>query len=71
MPSVDELIDTYGAVSGVEVKDFDWFRALVRYKQTAAGAFITRNARRRGAPVEPVDNTTAPLLVSARSLLGL
>jgi aminoglycoside phosphotransferase (APT) family kinase protein len=71
MPSVEELIARYTAVSGVDVKDLDWFRALVRYKQTAAGAFITRNARRRGAPVEPVDNTTGSLLVSARQLLGL
>jgi aminoglycoside phosphotransferase (APT) family kinase protein len=71
MPSVEELIDQYKAVSGVDVKDLDWFRALVRYKQTAAGAFITRNARRRGAPVQPVDNTTSYLLVSARRLLGL
>jgi hypothetical protein len=44
---------------------------LVRYKQTAAGAFITRNARRRGAAVEPVDNTTGYLLVSARRLLDI
>jgi aminoglycoside phosphotransferase (APT) family kinase protein len=71
MPSVDELIDRYTTVSGVDVEDLDWFRALVRYKQTAAGAFITRNARRRGAPVQPVDNTTASLLISARGLLGL
>lgn len=71
MPSVEELIDQYTAVSGVELPDFDWFRALVRYKQTAAGAFINRNARRRGAAIEAVDNTTAPLLVSARALLGI
>ena len=71
MPPVEELIDQYQAVSRVEVHDLDWFRALVRYKQTAAGAFITRNSRRRGAPVEPVDNSTAYLLVSARTLLGI
>jgi aminoglycoside phosphotransferase (APT) family kinase protein len=71
MPSVEELIDQYTAVSGVEVKDLDWFRALVRYKQSAAGAFITRNARRRGAPFVPVDNTRGYLLVSARRLLGI
>ena len=51
MPCVEELIGTYDAVSGVEITDLDWFRALVRYKQTAAWAFITRNARRRGAAV--------------------
>jgi aminoglycoside phosphotransferase (APT) family kinase protein len=71
VPTAGELIGRYQEVSGVEVEGLDWFRALVRYKQTAAGAFITRNARRRGAPVEPVDNTTNGLMVSARRLLGL
>lgn len=70
MPSVDELIERYESVSGSSLVDLDWFRALVRYKQTATGGFITRNARRRGAPVEPVDNSTSWLLVSARELLG-
>ena len=70
LPTVDELLAAYVAVTGSEVPDLDWFRALVRYKQTATGAFITRNARRRGAPVEPVDNTTSWLLSSARQLLG-
>jgi aminoglycoside phosphotransferase (APT) family kinase protein len=69
-PSVDELLDTYVAARGTPVVDLDWFRALVRYKQTATGAFITRNARRRGAPVEPVDNSQSWLLSSARKLLG-
>jgi aminoglycoside phosphotransferase (APT) family kinase protein len=71
IPCVEELIDRYQAISAADVKDLDWFRALVRYKQAAAGAFITRNGRRRGAPVEPVDNSTNYLLVSARTLLGL
>lgn len=71
MPSVEELIGIYTGVSGVDVPDLDWFRALVRYKQIAAGRFITRNARRRGAPVEPVDNTKDPLMVGARRYLGL
>jgi aminoglycoside phosphotransferase (APT) family kinase protein len=70
-PSVQELIGQYTDVSGVAVDNLDWFRALVRYKQTAAGAFINRNARRRGAPVELADNIAAPLLVSARHLLGI
>ncbi|MGD9797459.1 MAG: phosphotransferase, partial [Acidimicrobiia bacterium] len=69
-PSVDELLETYVAARGAPVADLDWFRALVRYKQTATGAFITRNARRRGAPVTPVDNSTSWLLTSARQLLG-
>jgi aminoglycoside phosphotransferase (APT) family kinase protein len=68
-PSVDELASTYEAVAGRDLKGLDWFRALVRYKQIAAGAFITRNARRRGAPIELVDNAGNYLLVSARKLL--
>lgn len=70
MPSVEDLVSTYESVSGTTLTDLDWFRALIRYKQTATGGFITRNARRRGAPVEPVDNSTSWLLVSARELLG-
>jgi aminoglycoside phosphotransferase (APT) family kinase protein len=69
-PSVEELLDTYQKAWGDTVVDLDWFRALVRYKQVSAGAFITRNARRRGAPVELVDNSQNWLLQSARELLG-
>ena len=69
-PSVDELLDLYQSSSGADVADLDWFRALVRYKQFSAGAFITRNARRRGAEVVPVDNTDNWLLTSARELLA-
>jgi aminoglycoside phosphotransferase (APT) family kinase protein len=70
-PTVDELLERYTSVLGNDVSDLDWFRGLVRYKQFAAGAFITRNARRRGAPVTPVDNTQQPLLVGARHYLGM
>jgi aminoglycoside phosphotransferase (APT) family kinase protein len=69
-PTVSELIATYEAASNIDVVDLDWFRALVRYKQTATGAFIARNARRRGGPVEPVDQRENWLLISARELLG-
>jgi aminoglycoside phosphotransferase (APT) family kinase protein len=69
-PPVDELLATYEAGVGGEVKDLDWFRALARYKQVAARAIISRNARRRGGPVTSVDNTTSWQLVSARELLG-
>jgi aminoglycoside phosphotransferase (APT) family kinase protein len=69
-PSVDELLAVYETASGTHVDELDWFRALVRYKQFSAGAFITRNARRRGAPVELVDNTDNWLLVDARRLLA-
>jgi aminoglycoside phosphotransferase (APT) family kinase protein len=69
-PSVDELLAVYQQASGAPVDDLDWFRALVRYKQFSALAFITRNARRRGAAVEAVDNTDNWLLANARSLLA-
>ncbi len=69
-PTVAELVDVYQTARGAPVEGLDWFRALVRYKQTATGAFITRNARRRGAEVVPVDNSTSWLLQSARELLG-
>jgi aminoglycoside phosphotransferase (APT) family kinase protein len=69
-PSVDELLGVYEATVGAPVIDLDWFRALVRYKQFSAGAFIMRNARRRGAPVVTADNSDNALLASARTLLG-
>jgi aminoglycoside phosphotransferase (APT) family kinase protein len=69
-PSAAELLDEYQSKAAIDTADLDWFRALVRYKQVSAGAFITRNARRRGAPVAPVDNSGNWLLQSARSLLG-
>ena len=42
MPSDAELPDTYQSSRGVVVADLEWFAALVRYKQAAAGALITR-----------------------------
>jgi aminoglycoside phosphotransferase (APT) family kinase protein len=68
-PSAAELLDEYQSKAAIDTGDLDWFRALVRYKQVSAGAFITRNARRRGAPAVPVDNSGNWLLQSARSLL--
>lgn len=70
-PSVDELLAEYEQTSGRQAGDLDWFRALVRYKQAAAGAFIQRNARRRGAEVVPADNENSPLLNSVRHYLDL
>lgn len=70
MPPADELLGIYLDASGTPDDDLDWFRALVRYKQFSTGAFITRNARRRGAPVEVADNSTNWLLTSAAELLG-
>jgi aminoglycoside phosphotransferase (APT) family kinase protein len=70
MPPNSDLLATYHAARGVEVSDLDWFAALVRYKQAAAGALITRNARRRGHPVSAASGNPG-LLISARRLLGI
>jgi aminoglycoside phosphotransferase (APT) family kinase protein len=71
MPGNDELISTYQTARGVEVSDLRWFEALVRFKQAAAGAFITRNARRRGV-ASPVGDDAGenPRLTSARAMLS-
>jgi aminoglycoside phosphotransferase (APT) family kinase protein len=68
MPPDAELLDAYQRARGVEVKDMTWFAALVRYKQAAAGAFIARNARRRGEETATAGGNPG-LLASARSLL--
>jgi aminoglycoside phosphotransferase (APT) family kinase protein len=70
-PAADELIDHYEAVSGLRVKDLDWFRGLVRYKQTAAAAYHIRNARRRGETAERADEYCKYLLATARDFLAL
>jgi aminoglycoside phosphotransferase (APT) family kinase protein len=70
MPPNPDLLADYQAARGVEVSDLDWFAALVRYKQAAAGALITRNARRRGQPVTASSGNPG-LLTSARRLLGI
>jgi aminoglycoside phosphotransferase (APT) family kinase protein len=69
MPSDGELLGTYHATRGVEVKDLTWFAALVRYKQAAAASLIARNARRRGVTTATVSGN-AGLLTSARALLS-
>lgn len=69
MPSDDELLEAYRVARGADVDDLRWFAALVRFKQAAAGAFITRNARRRGQEVASSAGNVA-LLASARKLLG-
>jgi aminoglycoside phosphotransferase (APT) family kinase protein len=70
-PTADELIDHYEAASGLRVKDLDWFRGLVRYKQTAAAAYHIRNARRRGETAERQEKYCNYLLTTARDLLGI
>jgi aminoglycoside phosphotransferase (APT) family kinase protein len=69
MPSNEELLARYEATRGERVGSLDWFAALVRYKQAAAGAMIPRNARRRGQDSTAAAGAPA-LLASARQLLG-
>ncbi len=70
MPSQDELLAAYHQARGTEVRDLEWFAALVRYKQASAASFITRNARRRGKDAPPPVGNPG-LMASARTLLGL
>lgn len=69
MPGDAELLETYQAARGVEVRDLTWFAALVRFKQAAAGALIARHARRRGQEGSTAGGNPA-LLDSARRLLA-
>lgn len=68
MPSRAELLATYQDARGVEVKDLEWFDALVRYKQAAISALIARNARRRDEN-SPVGSGIPNMLRSARRML--
>jgi aminoglycoside phosphotransferase (APT) family kinase protein len=70
MPSNQELLSEYEGEAGAPVEDLGWFSALVRYKQAAAGAFIARNARRRGQQSGSSSHNPG-LLTSARQLLGM
>jgi len=70
MPPNEELLSSYERSRGAGVKDLEWFAALVRYKQAAAGALIARNARRRGEESATAGGNV-PLLTSARQLLGI
>jgi aminoglycoside phosphotransferase (APT) family kinase protein len=69
MPPNEELLSAYESARGEPVKDLEWFAALVRYKQAAAGALIARNARRRGE-ANAGGSGKDTLLASARQLLG-
>lgn len=70
MPANEELLDAYQESRGKAVSDLEWFAALVRYKQAAAGALITRNARRRGQSSGSASGNPG-LLLSARRLLAI
>jgi aminoglycoside phosphotransferase (APT) family kinase protein len=70
MPTNAELLSAYEESAGAAVQDLQWFSALVRYKQAAAGAFIIRNARRRGQE-SGSSSQNQGLFMSARRLLGM
>jgi aminoglycoside phosphotransferase (APT) family kinase protein len=70
MPPNTELLSAYEESAGAAVQDLQWFNALVRYKQAAAGAFIIRNARRRGQEGGSAAQNQG-LLTSARQLLSM
>ena len=69
MPSNEELLGAYRAEQAQDPSGLEWFAALVRYKQAAAGALIARNARRRGQSGAGAGGN-AGLLGSARQLLA-
>jgi aminoglycoside phosphotransferase (APT) family kinase protein len=59
MPSAAELQAAYEDSTGRPVEHLQWFGALVRYKQAAAGALITKNSRRLARPGVDSDRTAA------------
>jgi aminoglycoside phosphotransferase (APT) family kinase protein len=69
-PRNEELVECYEAARGAQVRDLDWFAALVRYKQLAITALLIRNARRRGQQTT-MQSALPALRSSARHLLGL
>ena len=73
MPPVDELAGAYEQASGVSVRDFGWFAALVRYKQAAASALIVKNNRRlarEGVDTASMEENIPRLLDWAGQFLG-
>jgi aminoglycoside phosphotransferase (APT) family kinase protein len=73
MPSPEELRRRYAEAGGETSGDLDWFAALVRFKQAAAGALIVKNRRRRGEDEQETARMAAltePLLAQALEILG-
>jgi aminoglycoside phosphotransferase (APT) family kinase protein len=67
LPSTASLVREYEAAGGAPVVDLDWFHALVRFKQAAATALITKRARRHGGDGFPA--TIVNLLEATRACL--
>jgi aminoglycoside phosphotransferase (APT) family kinase protein len=55
VPGPSALLADYEKVTGIEVVDYPWFAALVRYKQAAADSLISKNKRKRGIELTDVD----------------
>jgi aminoglycoside phosphotransferase (APT) family kinase protein len=73
MPSAERLREEYQRASGRPVDELGWFGALVRYKQAAAGALITKNSRKVAKHGIDTDRTAAlgpKLLDWALEMLG-
>lgn len=54
MPSDEELVATYQAVSGIEVTDLTWFEAFTQFKAAAITGQIIKHNRRAATPHEVV-----------------
>jgi len=52
MPTAAEIIEEYQRSAGNDVKDLNWFEALVRFKQAAIGALIWKRAPAPGGEPE-------------------
>jgi aminoglycoside phosphotransferase (APT) family kinase protein len=73
MPSMDRLLAAYQSASSVKVDRMDWFAALVRFKQAAVAALITKNNRRLDNPDpegEKHGSFSAALVAQALEYLG-
>jgi aminoglycoside phosphotransferase (APT) family kinase protein len=68
LPSATELHEVYEAALGEAVHDLEWFHGFVRFKQAAATALLTKQARKRGGEGYPA--TIESLLVAAGSRIG-
>jgi len=55
VPGPSALLADYQSAAGIEVADYPWFAALVRYKQAAADSLISKNKRKRGIELTDVD----------------
>jgi aminoglycoside phosphotransferase (APT) family kinase protein len=68
LPPPSRLHAEYEATLDRQVRDLDWFHAFVRYKQAAATALLTKQARKRGGTGYP--QTISALLDAAAARIG-